>query len=262
MLGGEPTLHPKFDEIINKFISNEIRINIFTNGIIKKPIIDSIKKYSPEQISLTVNVNEPSENKADEWEKILNVFNSLNEYVGLGFNVYKTDFDVKFLAKICYKYKLRKNIRLGLAQQIVSKKNICIHPENYKSVSDKIVELSCECEKYDISLGFDCGFVMCMFTDEQLGILYRNNTNLEFKCGPAIDIDSNLNLWSCFPLSVLFNTKLEQFNNMNEIMDYYLQKLKPLYLNGIYDKCIDCKYLLRNQCAGGCASFIYNLGVE
>jgi radical SAM protein with 4Fe4S-binding SPASM domain len=258
LLGGEPTIHPDFDKIIDIVKALDIHINIFTNGLIPEKALKAIEKIDPHQLRLTVNINEPRDNTKTEWRRVTELFERIPEYIGLGFNLYQNDFDGSFLIALCTQYKLKKEIRLGLAQPVINEKNAFIHPNNYSDVGDKIVDLSDSCDKYDLSLGFDCGFVMCMFSEKQLGRLMSNNVRLQFVCGPAIDIGPDLSVWSCFPLSRIFNTHLEGFKTLKEVYNYYLEKFKFIFLNGIYNHCSECKYLLRNQCGGGCGAHIYN----
>ncbi|MHC1728253.1 MAG: radical SAM/SPASM domain-containing protein [Syntrophobacteraceae bacterium] len=261
LLGGEPTIHPQFPEIIKFLRDRQIPVNIFTNGIMPKPSLNALAATDPAQFHLTVNVNEPHENKKEEWRRILGLFEMLPDHVGLGFNIYNTDFDPGFIIDLCNEYKLTKTVRLGLAQPIINTANAFIDPSFYKVVGKKIVDLSEKADRHDISLGFDCGFVFCMFTESQIGRLTVNNVRLKFVCGPAIDIGPDLSVWSCFPLSRIHNTRLEDYKSLKDIVKFYTSKLQPLFQNGIYDKCARCKFLFRKQCHGGCAAHIYNKSI-
>lgn len=262
LLGGEPTLHRQFEDIIELLKQRKNHVNIFTNGIMPNKSLRVIEQTDPQQFSLTVNVNEPSENTGGQWRKVLKVLETVPKHSGLGFNIYRPDFNASFLVDLCNQYDIRKNIRLGLAQPIVMESNAFVPTKLYPLVGKKIVELSELCDKSNISLGFDCGFVMCMFTERQLGKLISNNVNIKFSCGPAIDIGLDLSVWSCFPLSKIHNTALEDYKTPQDIYNYYKAKLDMLYSNGIYNKCCDCKYLHRKQCSGGCAAHIINLSTH
>lgn len=122
------------------------------------------------------------------------------------------------------------------------------------SIARKIVELSKACAAVDIAVGLDCGFRLCMFTQDELGELFVNNANLCFKCAPILDIGAGLRVWSCFPLSGILNVSLRDFNSLQEIENFYDAKIGPFRGLGTPKECLDCKYRRRAQCGGGCVA--------
>jgi len=257
LLGGEPTLHPQFFDILNLLNNEGLVINIFTNGIFSSHTIEVIKKNQPVKMNLLVNTNELHENTKDDWQKILHVFKEIPYYIVLGFTIYHPNFNADFLVELCNKYNLLKHIRLGIAQPIINQNNDYLNSNCYKQVGQKIVELSNLCNQYDISLWFDCGFTLCMFDEKQLELLKKNDVHLQFSCGVTIDVGTDLKVWNCFPLSSLHNTKLDQFATTQDIRNYYIAKLSSYFQVGLYSHCKKCKYFLSKQCAGGCAAQIY-----
>jgi radical SAM protein with 4Fe4S-binding SPASM domain len=114
-------------------------------------------------------------------------------------------------------------------------------------------------ERMRVSPGFDCGFPLCVFTDEQLGLLYKlNNGRLSFGCGPAVDIGPDLSVWSCFPLSQYHKKSLYDFNNLKEIGEHYrsLHAKIRVEAGGIYQRCDSCRYRESELCMGGCLAHI------
>lgn len=109
-----------------------------------------------------------------------------------------------------------------------------------------------ELEAHDVLGSFDCGFPRCMFDWADLGHLVEATTGFASLCGPVIDVGPDLTAWPCFPLSEIFNVNLLDFNDREELKDYYTRKLAPMRSLGTLDECKDCKYLRRDQCCGGC----------
>lgn len=257
LLGGEPTLHPQFTDILTLFNNERFAVNVFTNGIISSSTIEAIKNSRIEKINFLVNTNEQHENRPHDWDKILHTFEEIPYYTILGFTIYRTDFNAEFLIELCNKYNLLKHIRLGIAQPVLNQKNNYLSPEYYKKIGKKICDLSDLCIQHDILLWFDCGFTLCMFDQNQLELLKKNNVHLQFSCGTTIDVGPDLTVWNCFPLSCVHNTKLKQFSTTQDIQDHYRKNFPPRFNNGIYPHCQECKYFLTKQCSGGCAAHIY-----
>ncbi|MCI5188834.1 MAG: radical SAM protein [Candidatus Electrothrix sp. AS4_5] len=257
LLGGEPTLHPQFTDILTLFNNERFAVNVFTNGIISSSTIEAIKNSRIEKINFLVNTNEQHENRPHDWDKIIHTFDEIPYYTILGFTIYRADFNADFLIELCNKYNLLKHIRLGIAQPVLNQKNNYLSPEYYKKIGKKICTLSDLCIQHDISLWFDCGFTLCMFDQNQLELLKKNNVQLQFSCGTTIDVGPDLTVWNCFPLSCVHNTKLKQFTTTQDIRDYYKKKLSSCFKVGSYSYCQNCKYFISRQCAGGCTAHIY-----
>jgi len=97
---------------------------------------------------------------------------------------------------------LKKHIRLGLAQPTPGQKNECLSVNEIREIAKTLRNQLDLLEKHRITLGFDCGMPMCVFTNEDLGRLFKlNRGKILFTCYPAIDIGPDLQVWACFPLS-------------------------------------------------------------
>jgi len=83
---------------------------------------------------------------------------------------------------------LKKHIRLGLAQPIPGQKNECLSVNEIREIAKTLRNQLDLLEKHRITLGFDCGMPMCVFTNEDLGRLFKQNRGrVMFSCGTAID---------------------------------------------------------------------------
>ena len=120
-------------------------------------------------------------------------------------------------------------------------------------------------EKLDIVPGFDCGFPLCMFSDEELGKIYKYTLGqLSFQCGPAIDIGTDMSCWACFPLSNFHKKSIFDFNSYRELHDFYeyeMQKVRS-EVRGIYRECDFCDNYKYNICSGGCLAHVLNKYIE
>lgn len=256
-LGGEPTLHPDFEGVIEKVLSQGFDIRLFSNGIMTEDKLEFLKSVDSNKLKFIINMNHPDETPHGEWEKAMQTLKTIPDKVSLGFNIYRKSFEPDFLVDLINEYGLIKNIRLGLAQPIYgeeNKLNSYIPIEEYSEIAEKIVALTRKCDANGVTAGFDCGFIMCMFTEAQIGELYYNGCPPNFMCDPIVDIGPSLDVWRCFPLSTQKNLKLGDFERRQDIVDHYNEKTKVLESIGALNDCFGCKHLSRGLCPGGCLS--------
>jgi len=259
ILGGEPTLHTDFInafEMVRKARFKHIKL--FSNGLIPKKHLEYLASLPKQNLSVIININQPSETPEAEKSRVQETLKTLGEIITLGVNIYRTDMDLEFLVENILKFNLCRNIRLGLAQPILGANNIYLPIESYKKVGKQIVQFSLICDKHDIRIGCDCGLLFCMFDEEDYGKLVKHNVDFRRLCSPIIDIGVDLAVWSCFPLSRFEPRHLSEFKTYDEIYKFYRKKMQPYKNVGVMKECLDCKYKNRGQCTAGCVSHIIN----
>lgn len=224
----------------------------------------SLKKFKDCKdlpVRFVCNVNEPAISPKKELEKVYRFFSVFGDRTSLSFNIYRMEFDMNFLIDYISQYGLNRHIRLGLAHPIPGEKNLYISPDKFKEVASKLMGFFEKFDRLAIEPGFDCGFPLCMFDDEQLGKVFKYTTGrVSFQCGPAIDIGTDLSVWSCFPLSSFNKKSLFDFQNYQELEQFYFQKMVEARQNsrGIYSECFICKSFEKGLCSGGCIAHILN----
>ena len=171
--------------------------------------------------------------------------------------MYKLNFDYSYALNTINKYGLQRHIRLGLAHPIPGKKNMCIKPEDLRKMAEELMTYLPTFEAFDIHVGFDCGMPMCIFSDEELGKLFKHTLgNTNFRCGAAIDVGPDLNVWACFPLSNYNKHSLLDFQNHEELCRCFadFHNAVRIEVGGIFEKCDNCEYRQKGICSGGCLS--------
>jgi radical SAM protein with 4Fe4S-binding SPASM domain len=252
LLGGEPTQHPHFIQIVQEALERKFHVHIFTNGMMPKKTADFLGALTEEQFSALCNVS-PQATLTEEQKKDVDYFLSrLGSKGHLGITVTSEHIEYGYLVDTIEKHKLGRKIRVGLAQPIVGVDNEFLSVDKYKTAGKAILAMARDLIKRDIMIGFDCGMTMCMFSEEDLGGIMTSSQGFNSVCKPVIDIGPNLDVWNCFPLSEVYNTRLEQFANHKEIEEFYTRQLQPYKRFGCMPECMTCDYLRRNQCAGGC----------
>ena len=263
LLGGEPLLHPQFSEYVHYLSKRGIHSSIFTSGITTDKKFEVIKEELADKglkLQFICNVNDPTKSPAHEIPKVIKFLETFGERTTLSFNIYESDFSFDFLFEYIKKYNLKNHIRLGLAHPIPNQPNHCISPVDFPRVAERLSYFYEKYKEENVEVGFDCGFPLCIFTEEQLGKMFLwSNGRLVFKCGPAIDIGPDMSVWSCFPLSGFNKRSVFEFDSIREIDDFYNEKMKEMRNDeGIYENCTSCNYRKNGLCTAGCVSHVIN----
>ena len=264
LLGGEPTKHPLFIDFIKYLLPKKLGILVFTNAmvedsnfytnVIKSAVENGVRNFP--ELGFCVNMNEPKYRSDKENELQDLFFKRLGRVSSLSFNIFEESFDPYFLIDIIKKYNLVGNIRLGLAMPLGNRNNY-LEIESYHNVAKKIMQFIRETTKNKIFVGFDCGFIRCMFSEEDIKELDTLKTSsIMFSCGPSIDVYPNLEITSCYPMSKILKIKMTDYSSISSLFSYWEQELAEF--KTIYDKCTECNYLTSNECDGGCKAYKAN----
>ena len=269
LLGGEPTTHPDFALFLDYLLGRGFKIRVFTNAMIRARNLADIgevierHKAPPTRIRFIVNVNEPHLRSRSEWQLQTRAFRQLGEYAALSYNIHRADGDLDFLADIIERYGIQRYIRFGIAAPVRGEESSYLRVSDYRQAIDGLIDFARRrCLEAGIAGGLDCGFPLCFFDDEALGLLFRSGFRIKFKCGPAIDIDASKKAWHCFPLADLSTVELTDFPNVRALTEYFRQAFEPQRRRGgILPECQTCVYKARGICDGGClAHFIDRSG--
>jgi MoaA/NifB/PqqE/SkfB family radical SAM enzyme len=266
VLGGEPSLHPEFDVFLEYLISRGFVVHVFSNGMMPRAKLEAVeasaarRQLTRRRLKFVVNVNEETYRTSEENRLQDRTFQRLHHLCSLSFNIFETRCRLDFLVDLIVKYKLIPEIRLGLAAPITGKGNRFLLPRDFRVVAEKISAFSSLCRDNDVDLVLDCGFPLCIFTDEEIGKLYKSKTQLKFVCHPIPDIDADLNVTHCYPLSGYFPGKLTQFRDLKQVHSYFRSLLtRNSGAPGIFEACGECVYRRRGMCTGGCKGHFINV---
>lgn len=177
ILGGEPTLHPQFIELLNltKEKCKKRQIILFTNGI-------ELKQFLPyiDGIQVLINYNHPnnlSEIQKNKLQQSLNAIEELDWFnvnrISLGCNIYLGCTDYSYFWDAVSKYKL-KIVRCsvvapgGIYTDWKNKKD-----EYFNLLKPVYLEFCKEAIKHNCILEMDCSHVpFCYFTEEEKELVH------------------------------------------------------------------------------------------
>lgn len=254
LLGGEPTLHPKFSVIMDRCLNDDYfkLIKLFSNGLMPDNVIDYLEACSDNRVQIALNIHPADKYSPEQWRTIQKVLSKLNDKTALGYNIHKTGNRFDFLLQLYLDYGLQPHIRLGLTQPILGVNNAHLNIADFQNVGSEIMAVAHKFTNSNLFFSFDCGFPFCMFTTEQHKILLDHAINFRSLCDPIIDVSTQLNIWRCFPLSQVHNIHINDYETRMDMVHYYKELLNPYRQFGIHEKCIDCNYKIQNICCGGC----------
>jgi radical SAM protein with 4Fe4S-binding SPASM domain len=254
LLGGEPTLHPHVKTFITLALEQEFDILLFTNGLLRKDVLDFLNTIPDDRLTILLNTIHPNENNGRGIKKQQRTMEILGGKLITGVNIYSGIQDLSYLLEYIPRYNLKKEIRLGISHSVLSQNNIYLHPKDYRKIGRMISLFKMEASKLGITLGFDCGFVPCMFPEEYLDVLKDELYKAGTCCHPIIDLLSDGTFISCYPLNNFLKIKMDDTMVARDLTDKFEASLTPYKQSGIYPYCSSCP-LFNNRCNGGCMSF-------
>ena len=270
IIGGEPLLHPKFtdicEHIINKTPEDFIAV-IYTNALLLDKYVKLIS--SSQKFRLLVNVNSPSDQGEENYQKLIKNLDELYfEYafkhkVTLGLNLYKENQDLNFFLSLVDRYKeFVKAVRVSVSIPwdkskgafYTFEKMIPLVKVLLKELNQREVGVMFDCNKIPVCL-IDKELAMLIFRSEQLSKKPYLSTNRLSACSPVIDIDQRGNAIRCFALSEYLKVNIDDFNNLNELIEYFHSNIDKKFKTKPLEDCKDCEEFSTNLCYGGCLAF-------
>lgn len=270
LIGGEPTLHPKFKEFLEYLINNRkvVEATIYTNGILLDKYINQI--IAP-KFRLLVNCNSPEEIGAEQFEKLRNNLRLLindhymRDRMNLGINLYKDDLDYTYIIELLKECELHR-VRISLTVPDFSTCGSVNAIEYFKSRKPFLLKFLADMQKNNILPYYDCNKPpYCIWTDEEKECLenmvakYHVESNLigdHSFCFPVIDILPNLQAVRCFGMSEYEKVNIDDFTGVSEIASYFLNHIDSAsYQIPAVNECKECRKRQTRKCTAGCIGF-------
>jgi len=254
LLGGEPTLHPSIIPMMDKAIKKKFSILLFSNGLIKKEILNYIEKIAVGDLTILLNTIHPLENNEKLAKQQRLTMQTLSSKVKLGINIFNRRQEYGYLLDYIDKYNLMREVRLGISHPLLEQKNEYLHPKFYSYIGRNIISFLAEAKKRQIKLGFDCGFVPCMFPVETYNLLGDMMKNTGKRCNPILDLLTDGTFISCYPLNNLKKIKITENTTSKNLIKEFKAELSIYSNYGIYNYCTECAFFKEKFCTGGCTA--------
>jgi len=255
LLGGEPTLHPAFPQFVERIVEQDMRLLVFSNGLMPEHALQCLETLPENRLSLLVNVNPPETSTHEEQKRQAEVFERLQRRVQLGMNISIPGIDLNYVVELAQRFPVSREVRLGLAHPCTGGDNEFLHPRHYHEVGHRIVALAAEAQVAGIKMSFDCGFVPCMFISEkrvEWDDQERVLATVGRQCGPIPDILPDGQAIHCYPLAALARVSATGATDVSQLRDTLKRTMEPYRVLGVFRECGDCAFRQAGQCHGGC----------
>jgi MoaA/NifB/PqqE/SkfB family radical SAM enzyme len=243
LMGGEPTLHSRYSEVLRLVKSHDFIVTVFTNGT--RASLRLTAPYLPDTVLL--NLNDWRTYSEAQAAEILDNLAALGSRVGLGYTVTQADFDLADHVRLIREYGLKPVIRIGLAQPVVGGGNKYLPDEALPKAHRSVVRWAEKLAAEGVRLNFDCGFMRCHFNEADIESLVRANASLRFICRPSVDVGPGLQTWRCFAFSAGPGMDWRSFADVSRAQAWFERRDRF-----IVSDCEDCNHSQSGWCQGGC----------
>lgn len=264
IIGGEPTIHPQFDKILEETNRYCREVNtsatLFTNGIMLDKFVDKIGNA----IGILINCNHPDGMTADQWRQFCNTMEHLHlldwfhpgrERANIGCNLYAERTDYDYIWAIIDKYNI-KRLRVSVTAPITDehRHNKEKYFEDMKPIFMDFVDKATERQ---IILGKDCSQIPdCYFTRQEMDRILKvmpDKMEPHF-CEPVIDITPQFTATACF--GCYSPVDCREFPTVIDLRRWLLHNRSfPRMRENATGRCKKCKQHELMMCEGGCLGF-------
>ena len=256
-MGGEPTLHPRFAEIISLALAEGMRVDVLSNATWRRSCVDLFARIPPGRLNFLINIDHPDNYLPRQWARIERNLEALPERrkLTLSFNIFERAPRYEYIFDLTRRYGIR-SVRMSFSLPVLGADNQFLELEEYRTVVPFIMEFVTRAESEGVSVRMDNAVPLCIFSPEQTGQLILDGVlRLEHNsyCEPIVDIGPDLTVWCCFCLSKLYNRKLDEFEDLHQIDAYYRRILHRYQEHLVpWEECRECRYRKLWRCQGGC----------
>lgn len=270
LIGGEPTTHSKFNEIL-EILNRDDEVKdaiVFTNGI---EIDKSAELLKNEKFTLLINCNSQNDIGEHFYNKLKNNIRILKEEkinFRLGINLYSDKLNYGYIFELL-KIAESNSLRFSTALPNCYKEETDNVLSDFSKFKPYLFKFFNNCIENKIVPYSDCNFIPhCLLEIEdkktilkmaKLGKDFGNNSfTTNNICNPVIDILPDLTAIRCFGLSKHKRAKISDFKSIESLRKYFFNKI-DIYarVTHISDKCSDCSANYLEKC-GVCFTYKIN----
>ena len=260
LLGGEPTLHPKFQNFLDLAYENNIKVSVKTNALFIKSAKELFGKTKGKKLHFLINLNHPNSMGENKWKKTcenLKELSKLDHHVDFQINIDKRDFDYSYLWDVMKDFK-NSILYWTFTVPIHNPKsrNTFVDPfKSKKEMMPKVLKMLADATDAGHRTFGTHGITPCLFPK---GFLKSNKEQHQIgsNCVPVFDFYPDHSVHYCFPLEGHNSVSdFRKFDNLQQIQSEFLWKAsnaRPLLFP--WKECIGCDFAASGECHGGCMS--------
>ena len=244
LMGGEPSLHPQFGDMIDELIKREINISVFSNAStpLSSSIIEKSRKYN---VQWVVNANHPDFYTEDQMQNLKKNLFSLGDSAYLTFNICGSETPYDYVFDYISKYSLSRKIKIGISLPTMEKNNSYVSFDRFSEISEYVMILHEKAVNEKIEIEFECGVPFCLFSNEQRELL--KNIHISH-CGSRLDITPWGEVINCLPLARFASFDYKEFRTYRDARDWFFRTVNNYRSVGVEDRCFGCSNIPNGNC--------------
>lgn len=262
IIGGEPTLHPHFSDIIkevNIYCRDcDTGATLFTNGI----YLDKFVSELGDRFGILINCNPPEEMGPENEKKFhammdhLSLLSWFGRRANCGCNLHIGRTDYSYIWELVERYRLPR-LRVSVTAPGGVYTGWRAKKEEYYSRMKPIFLQFCkDAKEHGIHLGSDCNHIPeCYYTKSELDLVAEVlEDRPQGFCQPVVDITPDFRATACF--GSYDPVDCAQFEDLMQLERYLLlKKSYPRMCANATGRCAGCSNHDLLICQGGCLGF-------
>lgn len=275
LLGGEPTCHPQFKEIVEFLINRKKQFTLISNFLFSEDIRDFLLQKLTQGANIHFLVNSTDldiQNRMTIWKNNYNCIYSLlysynkEEDISCGITLYEKNSAEYYEEYLDFLYENTSNIeilRVSLNFPGDENRKNANDVINNKQLGEKLLRVFNWCLTHHITPSPDCILFPCLFNNkEEFKFIKKySNKDLRFKCGytgaPA-DVFADGIVSYCYPLKGAIDLQLKDYESADEIQTAFLTEYQIAKSKVQLPKnCLTCDFLKSKICDGPCLAFYH-----
>ncbi len=281
LLGGEPLLHPAFGTLARRAFERGFGVTVMTGGHVPGEAVAELARLAegvpgapagvqaealpdaraetPARLTVFLNVAVPGRDDPALMESQELLLKTLGPRVELGLTVdaetaglLRSGATADFLLGLIERHGARRSIQLGVAHPVWGGANLRAIPVDLRALGPAIEAFVERMEAAGVRVGFDCGFVPCMFSSAFAGLHPRLMTQTGVRCGPIVDVLPEGDAIACFGLSHGLRLPVDRVVTRADLAARFDRWFEAQPHAGIFDDCGSCEHRAEGRCGGGC----------
>lgn len=264
LLGGEPTQHPYFRDIVNSLIEKGKGMSLISNFLFREEVLDIIlDAMDRTKVSFLVNsTNLDEKNRIGLWSKnYTTVFNklysrNLEEVISAGITIEEEKGAAYYYEYLTWLLKSvpkieRLRVSINFPGQIEDKDPYRII--NNKNLGEIFLTIIQFCLDNYILPSLDCVIYPCIFNNkEELKVAQKFMQKYETVCsGSPSDLFPDRTISHCYPLKESIKVNYDKYRTSEEAVGDLTTRYKVI--EGMIpppEECLKCLYFKMNACKG------------
>ena len=265
LIGGEPTLHPNLEGLIDKVLEYGCfdDIMIFSNFTFKPEVAHMLAEKSQViRLHFLPNINHFDTIFPIFRDRILynlDLLTAVNpELQNIGINIYDPNQDMSFWEELICRYDIRK-VRWSITvpnMELAEDFDFYKYFHSFQNVIDIMVDW---CVKYGIKLECDCnGIPPCCFDAEKVVKWIKVDPEIlgPIQCEEAVvDVSPELIARGCFGCNPTVTKHLTEFKTHKEMLDFFEENRQDRKQLIARKECLNCERYQVNK--NSCSCYAY-----